>query len=435
MITAMIAVVSYIAWTYTITNYRRKFRDAYNAGDSKVGGLVVDSLLNYETIKYFGREAYEEERIKKESIHMNHQLKRLDQSMALLNFGQQAIFVAAASTSMYLSTTAVLAGTMTVGDLVLVDALLMQLYLPLSWLGMIYREVQTSTQNMQAMIQLLDEGSSVKEAPDATALQFKEGTIVFDKVSFAYPGTDRLVLKDFSVTIPGGTTVAFVGPSGSGKSTLFRLLFRMFDPSSGSIRIDAQAIDGVTFRSLREKLGVIPQDTILFNDTVRHNIRYGRLEATDAEVETAAAQANLHETISKFPERYDTVVGERGLKLSGGEKQRMAIARVMLHNAPILLADEATSSLDTRTEQGVMNTLKEAVNAIRTNDGTAVDSQHRKRTMVIIAHRLSTIKDADLIVVLDGKGGVEESGSHEELLHRRGLYHQLWNQQLHEKKV
>ncbi|CAD2216034.1 mitochondrial ABC transporter ATM [Angomonas deanei] len=423
---ALVAVFSYVGWTLAVTNWRAKFRARYNALDSRVGGLIVDSLLNYETVKYFGSDKYESARIGSETVKMNRELIKLDQTVAVLNFGQQFIFVAAGVLSLYLCTTSVLAGAMTVGDLVLVDALLMQLYLPLSYLGMIYREIQTSTQNMQAMILLLDQKSTVTESEDATPFQYKNGTIELRSVGFEYKKDDgRRVLHNLSLTIPGGSTVAFVGPSGSGKSTIFRLLFRFFDPTSGEILIDGQPLHKVQLDSVRECIGVIPQDTVLFNESVRYNIRYGRMDATDEEVEEAARRASLHQTVMNMSDGYDTSVGERGLKLSGGEKQRVAIARVLLEEAPILLADEATSALDSTTELNVMSTLRTATRHSRSD---------APRTIILIAHRLSTVREADIIFVLDGKGGLAEQGTHHDLLAKGGLYATLWHQQLRDRK-
>ncbi|KEG14572.1 ABC transporter [Trypanosoma grayi] len=428
--TALTAVFSYIGWTYVVSNWRAEYRARFNKGDSRVGGLTVDSLLNYETVKYFGKEDYEEARLRRETVMMNRELMRLDQSMSLLNFGQQAIFVFAALMSLYLSTCGVLAGAMTVGDMVLVDALLMQLYTPLSFLGIIYREVQSSTQNMQAMIALLDVQSNITEKPEARPLQLTSGTIELRNVCFRFNNNNnksdnnnlngKNVLNNLSLTIPGGSMVAFVGPSGSGKSTIFRLLYRFYDPTAGVILIDGQQLPDLQLRSFRKAVGVIPQDTILFNETVRYNIRYGRLDATDAEVEDAARLANIHESIMNMSEQYDTFVGERGLKLSGGEKQRVAIARALLDDPPILLADEATSALDSATEMRVMRQLREAGG--------------RRRTIILIAHRLTTVKDADIIFVLDGNGGLEAQGTHQKLLESGGLYSELWSQQLHDAK-
>lgn len=420
---ALVAVVSYVSWTLAVTNWRSKYRTRYNTLDSRVGGLIVDSLLNYETVKYFGSEVYESERIRSETTKMNQQLVTLDQTMALLNFGQQVIFVSAGVLSLYLATCGVLAGVLTVGDLVLVDALLMQLYMPLSYLGMIYREVQTSTQNMQAMISLTDQQPIVKEAEGAVKFQYQNGTIELRNVTFEYKKElNRTVLKNLSLLIPGGKTIAFVGPSGSGKSTIFRLLFRFYDPTSGEVLIDGQPIQKVELASLRRKIGVIPQDTVLFNESVMYNIRYGRMSATDTEVIAASKAASLHETVLRMSDGYETSVGERGLKLSGGEKQRVSIARVVLEDCPILLADEATSALDSTTELNVMNTLRNAT------------SRKTSRTIILIAHRLTTVKEADIIFVLDGKGGLAEQGTHEALLRKGGLYAEMWYQQLRDRK-
>ncbi|KPI90148.1 putative ABC transporter [Leptomonas seymouri] len=419
---ALVAVVAYVSWTYLVTNWRARFRTRYNALDSRCGGLIVDSLLNYETVKYFGMEAYESQRICNEVTNMNRQLVILDQTMAALNFGQQFIFVTAGVLSLYLATCGVLAGALTVGDLVLVDALLMQLYMPLSYLGMIYREVQTSTQNMQAMIALLDYSSVVSNRTDAKEYKYVDGTIELRDVTFEYKRElNRLVLRHLSLTIPGGKTVAFVGPSGCGKSTIFRLLFRFYDPTAGKVLLDGQPLDTLKMESVRKYIGVIPQDTVLFNESVRYNIRYGRMDATDEEVEAAAKAASLHDTVVRMSNGYATSVGERGLKLSGGEKQRVSIARVLLADPPILLADEATSALDSTTELNVMDTLKSA-------NGLA-----RRRTIILIAHRLTTVKEADIIFVLDGKGGLAAQGTHEELLREGGLYSQMWLQQLRDR--
>ncbi|GET91655.1 abc transporter, putative [Leishmania tarentolae] len=419
---ALIAVSSYVAWTFLVTNWRSKFRSRYNALESRVSGLIVDSLLNYETIKYFGSEKYESERICKETANMNRKLVILDQTMALLNFGQQFIFVVASVLCLYLATSGVLTGAMTVGDLVLVDALLMQLYMPLSYLGMIYREVQSSTQNMQAMIALLDQKSKVKDKADAKEYKYINGTIELRDVTFEYKKEHHRLLRNLSLTIPGGKTVAFVGPSGSGKSTIFRLLFRFYDTTSGQVLLDGQPLDGLRMESVRKYIGVIPQDTVLFNESVRYNILYGRMDATDAEVKAAARAASLHDTIENMSEGYNTPVGERGLRLSGGEKQRISIARVLLRDSPILLADEATSALDSMTELNVMETLKNAT------------ERTRRRTIVLVAHRLTTVKEADIIFVLDGKGGLAEQGTHAELLDKGGLYAVMWHQQLSEQQ-
>jgi len=331
--------------------------------------------------------------------------------------------VSASVLSLYLATCGVMTGALTVGDLVLIDALLMQLYMPLSYLGMIYREVQASTQNMQAMIALLNQQTQVTDASDAKPYEFVNGTIELKDVCFQYKQDDgRTVLHNLSLIIPGGKTVAFVGPSGSGKSTIFRLLFRFYDPNSGDILFDGQSLSKLQLATVRKTIGVVPQDTVLFNESVSYNIRYGRMDATDEEVVTAAKRASLHDTVQRMSDGYDTSVGERGLKLSGGEKQRVAIARVVLEDPPILLADEATSALDSTTESNVMQTLKSAT------------GRSKPRTIILIAHRLTTVKGADIVYVLDGKGGLAEQGAHYELLLKGGLYAEMWYQQLRDSR-
>jgi ABC-type transport system involved in Fe-S cluster assembly fused permease/ATPase subunit len=415
---ALTAVVVYVAFTTKVTNWRTKLRDGYNEHETKTSSIVVDSLLNYETVKYFGNEAFEARRLREANEAMNRYVVKLDQSMSALNFGQQFIFIAAASSSLYLASTGVVAGTMTVGDLVLVDALLLQLYTPMSWLGVVYREMTQSTQNMQAMLGLLNRPTEMKDAPEAKPLEFADGTIEFRDAKFMY--NDKALLDGINLTIPGGSLVAFVGPSGTGKTTIFRLLFRFMSLNSGSILVDGQDIANVQMASLRKRIGVIPQDTVMFNDTVAYNIEYGKLGATQEEIEHVARQASMHDAVLRLEKGYETNVGERGLKLSGGEKQRVAIARVLLQDPDIILADEATSALDTRTEAAVIRTLCES-------------SEGKKRTVIMIAHRLATVRNCDTIFVLNTHGHIAERGSHHELLAHRGLYHQLWSQQLDEK--
>jgi ABC-type transport system involved in Fe-S cluster assembly fused permease/ATPase subunit len=418
--TAFIAVASYFIYTAKVTQWRQKFRARYNEADSKLGGIIIDSLINYETVKYFGAVEFEAKRVQEQNVKMNRAMIDIESSLTVLNFGQSMIFITAATVGLYLGSAAVLAGTMTVGDVVLVDALLMQLYQPLQFLGMVYRELTSSTQNMEKMLGLLKSDIAIKDSSAAAPLVFKKGDIEFQNVTFGY-SHDRLIVKDLSLKIPGGTTAAFVGPSGSGKTTIFRLLFRFFDPMEGKVLIDGQDVKNVSLDSLRKEIGVIPQDTVMFNETIRYNIEYGKFGATTEEIEQAAIASSFHNSIEKFPLKYDTLVGERGLMLSGGEKQRLAIARVILKGSPILLADEATSALDSKTEQTVMQTLNQ------------VDQNGRPRTLIMIAHRLSTIQTADQIFVLDGKGGLAEKGTHDELLARRGLYYQLWMRQKREE--
>lgn len=439
---AITAVSAYIVWTIAVSNWRAKFRARFNYYDSRVSGKIVDSILNYETVKYFGSEQFECQRIESELKNMNQQLVILDQTIALLNVGQQLIFVTAAVLSLYLSTCAVLAGTMTVGSLVLVDGLLMQIYLPLSYLGMIYRDVQTAMQNMMAMIVLMDTECTVKDEPDAVPYVFEGGAIEFRDVHFEYPqkvevktpgseaGPEKEtvavkkhmggVLKGLSLTIPGGSVVAFVGASGCGKSTIFRLLFRFFNPTRGVVLLDGQPLRSLQIDSVRRSIGVIPQDPVLFNDSVRYNIAYSSPTASHEAVQKAASLAQIDEAIERMPEGYDSSVGERGCKLSGGERQRVAIARALLDSRPILLADEATSALDGRTEERVMEALRRP-----TMSG-------RRRTVLMIAHRLTTVKEADIIFVLRD-GSVAEYGTHEQLLALGGYYSEQWRQQEKEK--
>ena len=414
--TAVGAVGVYIVWTLVLTNRRIEQRDQFNAADNHVQGLIIESLVNWETIKYFGAEELEYGKVREATYNMNCLHATLDRSLSLLSFGQQGVFSIAATFSLYLSVTAVASGTMTVGMLVLVDSLLMQLYFPLHFLGTIYRELTTSVQNMQKTMALLESEERFSSPKDAVPFKFKGGEIAFDGVSYQCPdGTP--VFDHLSLRIAGGSYVGIVGPSGSGKSTLFHLLFRFYDPQAGRIFVDGQDISEVQLPSLRKYIGVVPQDTVLFNDTIMYNIRYGKPDATEDEVIRAARRAHIHDAIVEFPDGYQSLVGERGSKLSGGEKQRIAIARVLLKDSPIILADEATSALDTSMEAKVMRTLKE-------------ESAGGKRTIVMIAHRLSMVKDADCIFVLSKNGSLAEHGTHEELLSKGGLYCSMWKQQL-----
>ncbi|CCW68398.1 unnamed protein product [Phytomonas sp. Hart1] len=420
---ALTAVFSYILWTYIVSNWRTQFRRRYNELESRVGGITVDALLNYEAIKCFRTEEYESARIRSNTEKMNTELIKLDQSLAFLNFGQQLIFVVAGVLSFYLATCGAIAGNMTVGDLVLTDALLMQLYMPLSILGMIYREIQTSTQNMQSMIGLLDQSPSVLDAIDAKPYMYINGTIELRNLTFKHKAdSEEALIRNLSLKIPGGKIVAFVGPSGSGKSTIIRLIFRFFDPTDGEILFDGQPLRNLQLASVRSRVGIVPQDPILFNISIRDNISYSQINATDSDIIEVAKKVGLHETIQKMSKGYSSSVGERGLKLSGGEKQRVAIARALLMDPPILLADEATSALDSKSETKIMEIIKLA------------SKQSTPRTIILIAHRLTTVKDADIIFVLDGKGGLAEQGAHSELLQAGGLYADLWYQQLRDRQ-
>jgi ATP-binding cassette subfamily B protein len=409
------ALLAYIAFTVTVTEWRTKFRREMNELDSGAHTRAVDSLLNYETVKYFGNEAFEAKRYDESLERLRRVALKSQTTLSLLNTGQQLIIAAALIAMLWRATQGVVEGRLTLGDLVMINAFMIQLYIPLNFLGVMYREIKQSLADLDKMFGLLERHREVDDKPGAQALQVREGVVRFEGVGFAYD-TARPILHDLSFEIPAGKTVAVVGPSGAGKSTLARLLFRFYDVTNdgrGRITIDDQDIREVTQQSLRGSIGIVPQDTVLFNDTVYYNIAYGRAGATREEVEAAAKAAHIHDFIAATPKGYETMVGERGLKLSGGEKQRVAIARTLLKNPPILIFDEATSALDSANERAIQAELRAAAQG---------------KTALVIAHRLSTVVDAHEIVVLEA-GRVVERGPHAELLARGGRYAQMWRLQ------
>ncbi|HYE71360.1 MAG TPA: ABC transporter ATP-binding protein/permease [Aquabacterium sp.] len=406
------ALAAYTVFTITVTEWRTRYRREMNELDSKAHTRAIDALLNYETVKYFNNEAFEAARYDQGlEAYRRAQLKS-QTTLSLLNTGQQLIIALSLVAMLWRATQGVVDGRLTLGDLVMINAFLIQLYIPLNFLGVLYREVKQSLTDLERMFGLLEREREVADAPGAPDLAVQEGTVRFEHVSFAYDPA-RPILHDVSFDVPAGRTVAVVGASGAGKSTLARLLYRFYDVTGGRITIDGQDIRQVTQGSLRRAIGIVPQDTVLFNDTVGYNIGYGRAGATPAEVEAAAKAAHIHGFITSTPTGYDTVVGERGLKLSGGEKQRVAIARTLLKNPPILIFDEATSALDSANERAIQAELKSAAQG---------------KTALVIAHRLSTVADAHCIVVLDG-GRVAETGTHAQLLAADGRYARMWRLQ------
>ena len=404
------ALLVYIIFTVWVTEWRTQYRRQANEFDSAAHTKAVDSLLNYETVKYFNNEGFEAKRYDKSLEQLRRARLKAQTSLSLLNTGQQLIIAIALVGMLWRATEGVVAGRMTLGDLVMINAFMIQLYIPLNFLGVLYREIKQSLTDLDRMFSLLEKEREVADLPHAQPLQMQGSPCVrFENVVFAYEPA-RPILHGISFDIPAGKTVAVVGPSGSGKSTLARLLFRFYDVGAGRITIDGQDIKQVTQASVRKALGIVPQDTVLFNDTVRYNIAYGRTDATEAEVEQAAKAAHIHDFISATPKGYSTMVGERGLKLSGGEKQRVAIARTMLKNPPIVIFDEATSALDSANERAIQAELQSAA--------------HNKTTLVI-AHRLSTVVDAHEILVLDA-GRIVERGSHAALLAMNGRYAEMW---------
>ncbi len=408
-----VALVSYIAFTVIVTEWRTHFRRTMNELDSKANTKAIDSLLNYETVKYFGNEEYEAKRYDQGLQSFENAAVRSQTSLSFLNTGQSLIIATAVTLILWRATEGVIAGTMTLGDLVLVNSFMIQLYIPLNFLGVIYREIKQSLADMERLFSLLDQNREVADSPGAQPLVTQGARVEFSHVEFSYEAK-RQILFDVDFTIPAGTTTAVVGHSGSGKSTLSRLLFRFYDVNGGAIRIDGQDLRNITQQSLRASIGIVPQDTVLFNDSIEYNIAYGRPGASHEDIVAAARAASIHDFIESLPDGYQTMVGERGLKLSGGEKQRVAIARTLLKNPAILIFDEATSALDSKSEQAIQAQLKDIA---------------KDRTTLVIAHRLSTIADAQQIIVLD-YGRIVERGTHGSLLAARGLYAQMWERQL-----
>jgi ATP-binding cassette subfamily B protein len=415
-VAAMISL--YLWFTVRATDWRIKIRRTMNESDSDANTKAIDSLLNYETVKYFGAEEREAKRYDRSMALYEESSVKSYVSLAVLNGGQAIVFTIALTLCMVMAGLDVVAGTKTVGHFVMVNALMLQLFIPLNFMGMVYREIKQSLTDIERMMDVLEESPEVADRPGAMPLAVSGGTIRFEDVKFRYE-PERLIVDGLSFEVPAGKMVAIVGPSGAGKSTVSRILLRFYDVAGGRVTIDGQDVRDVTQTSLRAALGVVPQDTVLFNDTILYNIRYGRPDATDEEVREAARMAQIDAFIARLPEGYRTMVGERGLKLSGGEKQRVAIARTILKAPPILLLDEATSALDSHTEKEIQD---------------ALDRVSRGRTTVVIAHRLSTIVGADNILVLDA-GRLVEQGTHGELLAKGGLYASLWNRQRQAEKA
>lgn len=410
------AVALYLAYTFAISEWRIGIRRRANELDSRANTRAIDSLLNYETVKYFNNEEYEARRYDENLRSYEQAAVTSETSLGLLNVGQSLIIAAAVTVLMVLAGEGVAAGSLSLGDLVLINALLIQLYIPLNFLGMVYREIKQALIDMDRMFRLLDENREVEDRPGARPLPGGGAVIRFDRVNFSYDGK-RQILRDLSFDVPAGGKVAVVGASGAGKSTLARLLYRFYDANGGAVMVNGVDIRDATQSSLRAAIGIVPQDTVLFNDTIYYNIHYGRPDATSEEVIAAAQAAHIHDFIQSLPEGYEAKVGERGLKLSGGEKQRVAIARAILKNPRILIFDEATSALDSKSEKSIQAELNRVA---------------RGHTTLVIAHRLSTVMDADQILVID-HGRITERGTHRELLERGGLYAQMWMLQQQEE--
>ncbi len=412
-----VAVISIMVWAYTwfsvrASDWRIDIRRDMNTNDTEANSKAIDSLLNFETVKYFGNEELEANRFGESMARYETAATKVWTSLAWLNFGQAVIMGLGMVSCMLLSVYAVQAGEQTLGDFVMINALLMQLFVPLNFIGFIYREIRQGFADLEEMFKLLGVEQEIEDKPDASQMQIHDGAIEFDNVSFHYD-EDRKILKNVSFNVPAGKTVAIVGPSGAGKSTISRLMFRFYDVIEGAIRVDGQDLRDARQKSLRDNIGMVPQDTVLFNETIAYNIRYGRPGASDAEVEQAAEMAQIGDFIRNLPDGFKTEVGERGLKLSGGEKQRVAIARTLLKAPPILILDEATSALDTQTEREIQ---------------AALDVVSKDRTTIVIAHRLSTVVSADEILVLQA-GEIVERGNHKSLLKQKGLYEKMWSRQ------
>jgi ATP-binding cassette subfamily B protein len=411
-LTMLGTIIAYVAFTLTFTNWRLRFRRQMNQTDEEANTKAVDSLLNYETVKYFGNEGHEARRYDESLTRYESAYVRSETTLNMLNAGQATIMAVGLTITMLLAGRGIADGSMSIGDLVMVNTYLIQLYQPLNILGFAYREIKQGLTDMEQMFALLDVPAEVRDAPGAVPLSLTQGEIRFEDVRFGYR-PDREILKGISLIVPPGRMLAIVGPTGAGKSTISRLLFRFYDVTGGRVLVDGQDVRGITQQSLRAAIGVVPQDTVLFNDTIRYNIGYGRPGATDAEIENAARLAQVHDFVTRLPDGYATRVGERGLKLSGGEKQRVAIARTILKDPRLLILDEATSALDTRTEQEIQAALRDVA---------------RNRTTLVIAHRLSTVVEADEIIVLQ-EGAIAERGTHGALIAAGGLYADMWRRQ------